>query len=187
MNKGLKVGLIIVVIVAIFGMGLTKSYNGLVFMDEEVKSQWGQVEVQLKRRADLIPNLLEVVKGYADHEKEVIDSITDARAGYNAANSPEEYAKADEQFNQAVKSLNIMVENYPDLKANQNFQDLQVELAGTENRIATQRMYYNESVEGFNKKVRTFPTSIIANMFGFTQKEYFQVSEADQEVPKVKF
>lgn len=186
-NKGLSIGVIILIIIAIVGLGLGRTYNNLMVMDEDVKAKWGQVENQLQRRSNLIPNLLETVKGYAGHEKEVIQGISDARAGYSSANTPEEFAKADEQFGQAVRSLNIMVENYPDLKANENFKDLQVELAGTENRIATERMYYNESVQKFNQSVRRFPTSIIANMFGFSPKQYFEVSEVDKEVPKVQF
>lgn len=187
MSKGMKAGLVILAIIAIIGMSLAGSYNSLMDLDETVNSRWGQVENQLKRRADLIPNLLETVKGYAAHEKEVIDGIAKSRESYGAAKTPGEYAEAEKEFNQSIKNLNIMVENYPDLKANENFRDLQTELAGTENRIATERMYYNESVEAYNKKVRRFPTSILAGMFGFEQKEYFQVSEADKEVPKVQF
>lgn len=186
-NKGLSLGLIILIIVALVGLSLSRTYNNLTMMDEDVKTRWGQIEIQLKRRADLIPNLLETVKGYASHEKEIMKNIADARSGYAAANTPEEYARADQEFTQAVRSLNIMVENYPDLKANQNFQDFQTELAGTENRIATERMYYNESVQAFNKTVRRFPTNMIAGMFGYEAKQYFEVSEADKEVPKVEF
>lgn len=186
-NKGISLGLVLVIIIAVLGISLTKTYNNLNVMDESINAKWGQVENQLKRRADLIPNLLETVKGYAGHEKEVIQSISDARAGYSSAHTPEEYAEAEQKFGEAVKSLNIMVENYPDLKANENFKEFQVELAGTENRIATERMYYNEAIEKFNKKIRRFPTNLIAKMFGFEVKPYFEITDGEREPVKVEF
>ena len=136
-GKGL---LIIIGIVALFVFIGVGSYNNLVSLDEDINSAWAQVENQLKRRADLIPNLVETVKGYASHETEVIDSITAARAQYANANTPQEYAQADAGLTNAIKSLNVIVENYPDLKANQNFADLQAELAGTENRGSSMNM-----------------------------------------------
>ena len=183
-GKGL---LIIIGIVALFVFIGVGSYNNLVSLDEDINSAWAQVENQLKRRADLIPNLVETVKGYASHETEVIDSITAARAQYANANTPQEYAQADAGLTNAIKSLNVIVENYPDLKANQNFADLQAELAGTENRVATERMRYNETVKEFNGKIRRFPTNMVAGVFRFEKAEYFEISEQDAEVPKVNF
>lgn len=184
-GKGFLIG--IIVIIAIVGMVFVGPYNRLVDMDESVKSSWGQIENQMKRRADLIPNLVEVVKGYASHESEVISSISEARKNYSTASTTEEYAEADENLNAAIRNLNVIVENYPDLKADKNFQDLQAELAGTENRIATERMRYNESVENFNKTIRRFPTNIVAGIFNFEKYDYFKISEKDAEVPSVKF
>lgn len=179
--------LVIIVIVVVLGAIFGGSYNKLTILDENVKSSWAQVENQLKRRANLIPNLLETVKGYASHEKEVIDNIAAARTQYSSANTPQEFAQADQGLNNAIKSLNIIVENYPDLKANQNFADFQVEIAGTENRIATERMRYNETVKGYNTTIRRFPTNLIAGMFRFDKKQYFEINQQDAEVPKVNF
>lgn len=174
---------IIVVLAAIFG----GSYNKLAKLDENVEGAWAQVNNQLKRRADLIPILLETVKGYAGHEKEVIENIAAARTQYSSASTPQEFAEADTGLNNAIKSLNVIVENYPDLKANQNFADLQTDLAGTENRIATSRMRYNEAVMGYNSTIRRFPTNLIAGMFRFDKKQYFEINQQDAEVPKVSF
>ena len=179
--------LVIIGVIALVAVMFGGSYNKLAVLDENVDGAWAQVENQLKRRADLIPNLLETVKGYASHEKEVIDSITAARAQYASAGTPQEYAEADAGLTSAIKSLNVIVENYPDLKANQNFADLQVELAGTENRIATERMRYNETVQGYNTTIRRFPTNLIAGVFNFDKKQYFEINEQDAEVPKVEF
>jgi LemA protein len=183
-NKSL---LIIIGVIALVAVMFGGSYNKLSALDESVNNAWAQVENQLKRRADLIPSLLETVKGYAAHEKEVINSITEARAQYASAGTPQEYAEAEEGFNNAVKSLNLIVENYPDLKASQNFSEFQTELAGTENRIATERMRYNEMVKGYNTKIRRFPTNLIAGMFNFDKRQYFEINQQDAEVPKVNF
>lgn len=184
-GKGFLIGLIIIIVIA--GVVFVSPYNKLVTMDEAVSANWGQIENQLKRRADLIPNLVEVVKGYASHEREVIENISDARKNYASASTTEEYAQADENLNNAVRNLNLIVENYPDLKADKNFQDLQAELAGTENRIATERMRYNESVEVFNKTIRRFPTNLAASIFNFEKHDYFKISEKDAEVPSIEF
>lgn len=184
MGKKLIIPIIILVLIAVF---LGGTYNRLVEGDERVKSAWAQVENQLKRRADLIPNLVEVVKGYAEHEKEVLTGITEARTKFNSANTPQEYAEANAEFNRAITNLYAVVENYPELKANQNFTELQYELAGTENRIATKRMRYNEEVEKFNRTIRRFPTNIIANIFGFEQWQYFEIDQEETEVPEVNF
>ena len=183
-GKGL---LTIVGVIVIVGIILMTSYNGLVTLDEKVDGAWAQVENQLKRRADAIPNLLETVKGYAAHEKEVIESISEARTRYSGANTPEEYEEAEAELASAVKSLNIIVENYPDLKANENFRDFQAELSGTENRIATERMRYNEVVQSYNKKIRRFPTNLMAGMFGFEKRQYFEINDQDAELPEVNF
>lgn len=179
--------LIIIGIIVVIGVIFGGAYNKLTVLDENVKNSWAQVENQLKRRADLLPNLLETVKGYASHEKEVIDSIASARTQYTNANTPQEFAEAEEGLSSAINSLNLIVENYPDLKANQNFADFQVELAGTENRISTERMRYNETVQEYNTKIRRFPTNLIASMFNFETKQYFEINQADAEVPKVNF
>lgn len=185
--KGARFLIILLVIVVIIGGFLAGRYNSLVALEERVDSQWSQVENQLKRRADLIPNLVETVKGYAAHEEEVLTQITEARSSFNDANTPAEYAQANAQFERALSNLYVVVENYPDLKASKNFSDLQYELAGTENRIATERMRYNEAVEEFNRTVRRFPTNIIASIFGFEQKQYFEIDAEDVEVPEVNF
>ncbi len=186
-RKRSSLPIIILVLVLLLAVRMTSGYNKLVVMNEGVESSWAEVENQLTRRASLIPNLLETVKGYAGHEKEVIKNISDARSGYSSATSPKEYAKANEDFSRAINNLNLVVENYPDLKANENFKDLQVELAGTENRISVARMRYNEEVKSYNTNIRKFPNNISAKIFGFQAKEYFEASESDKEVPKIEF
>lgn len=179
--------IITVAIVLFIGGMLMSSYNGLINLDERVQSDWSQVENQLKRRADLIPNLIETVKGYTGHEEKVLIDITKARSGIESASTPEELAEANNDLNRSLQGLNVVIENYPDLKANENFIRLQDELAGTENRITTARMDYNNSVKSLNTKIRRFPTNIIASFLGFEKAEYFQVDESDKEVPKVEF
>lgn len=187
MKRGLWVLIgIVVIIIGVVGM-LAGSYNKLVEMEENVDSQWAQIENQLKRRADLIPNLVNTVKGYAEHEENVLTQITEARSSFNKANTPEEYAEANAEFERALSNLYVVVENYPDLKANQNFTELQYELSGTENRIAAARMRYNEAVQEFNTTVKRFPTNILANIFGFEQRQYFEIDDTDREVPEVNF
>lgn len=185
--KGARWLIILLAIIMVVGGLLASRYNSLVSMEERVNSRWAQVENQLKRRADLIPNLVETVKGYASHEEEVLTQITQARSSFNTANTPDEYAEANAQLERALSNLYVVVENYPELKANQNFSELQYELAGTENRIAAERMRYNEAVEEFNRTVKRFPTNIIAGIFGFEQKQYFEIDEQDMEVPEVNF
>lgn len=179
--------IIIIAIVVILGMTLAGSYNNLASMDEGVNNAWAQVENVLKRRADLIPNLVNTVQGYASHEEEVLMQVTNARAGLTDASTPGEYAEANAELDSAMRSLNIVVENYPDLKANQNFLELQAELSGTENRISTERMRYNDAVRELNTAIRRFPTNIIAGIFNYESREYFEIDAQDAEVPEVNF
>ncbi len=162
-------------------------YNSLVNRSADVDSAWAQIENVLQRRADLIPNLVETVKGYASHEKEVISSVAEARAKLAGARGPEQAAAADSQLNSALSRLLVVVENYPQLKANENFTRLQDELAGSENRIATERRRYNEVVRDFNASVKRFPSNLFAGMFGFGAREYFEAAEGAEKVPQVKF
>lgn len=175
------------VVVLMLAASLIGGYNELVKADQQVQNQWAQIENQLKRRADLIPNLVETVKGFAAQEKGVISEITDARAALSGAKSPEEAAAANDALNGALSRLLVVVENYPDLKSDKTFIQLMDELTGTENRIAVARKDYNEEVTTYNVMVRTFPRNILAGMLGFEKAEYFEVSEADKQTPEVDF
>ena len=191
MSKGVKIVLIVLGIVIFFILMAYSyfkgTYNTLVTLDEGVKAAWAQVENQLQRRYDLIPNYVETVKGYAAHEKEVLVKVTEARSRVaGATNMPEKMA-ANNQLSSALARLLLVVERYPNLKANTNFIRLQDELAGTENRIAVERRRFNETVRVYNTKMRTFPTNIIAGMFGFEKAAFFKVPKERQEAPKVKF
>lgn len=187
MKKSMIVILVIVAIIIVIGAVIGTSYNGLVGKSEEVDNKFATVDTMLQRRADLIPNLVNTVKGYANQEKEIIDSVTEARAKLAGAGTVQEKADADGELTSALNRLMIVVENYPDLKSSQNFINLSDELAGTENRIATARKDYNDAVKGYNVKIKKFPTNVIAGMFGFDEKEYFQASEGSKEVPNVNF
>jgi LemA protein len=178
---------IIVVILVLLGVMLVPSYNKFVTLEENVDQSYAQVENQLQRRMDLIPNLVNTVKGFAEHEREVIGDISDARARLAGAQGPEEQAAANDQLSGALSRLLVVVENYPDLKANENFRQLMDELAGTENRIGVARQDYNTEVAAFNKRVKRFPGNLTASIFGFDEKEYFKADEAAKEVPKVDF
>lgn len=182
-----KTWLIVIAVIAVVAVWLVSGYNGLVQMDETVNNQLAQVQTQLQRRNDLIPNLVSTVKGYAAHEQEAINTVSDARAKLGGARTVEDMSKADGELSSALSRLLMITENYPNLKADQNFRALQDELAGTENRIAVARKDYNDVVRGYNAKVRTFPTSIYAGMLGFQQKAYFQADESAQAAPKVSF
>ena len=191
MSKTLKTVLIVVgilvLIILIPALYLKGTYNSLVTMDEGVKAAWAQVENQLQRRYDLIPNYVETVKGYAQHEKDVFIKVTEARSRVGSAGNVNEKIQANNQLSSALGRLLVVVERYPDLKANTNFIRLQDELAGTENRIAVERRRYNETVRVYNTRLRSFPTNIIAGMFGFEKATFFQVPKERQEAPKVKF
>ena len=163
------------------------SYNRLTSMDEAIKGTWSEVQNQLQRRNDLIPNLVEVVKGFAAQESKVIDSITESRARLAGARTPEETIKAANEQSAALARLLVVVENYPDLKSNANFIRLQDELVGTENRIGVARMRYNETIQAYNTLQRRFPSNITAKVFGFKEHPYFEVPPSAQQVPKVDF
>ena len=178
---------VIVVVLLMFYSGLKGTYNSFVALDEGVKAAWAQVENQLQRRYDLIPNLVETVKGFAAQEKEVFIGVTEARAKVGKADTIPEKIEANQQLTSALGRLLVTVERYPDIKSNQNFIRLQDELAGTENRIAVERRRYNETVRAYNVKIRTFPANLLAGLFGFTKAEFFEVPESAQAVPKVKF
>lgn len=178
---------IIVIILVVLALLFIPKYNSLVTVEESVDSKWAQVENQLQRRYDLIPNLVESVKGYANHEKEVIASITEARAQMGSAQSPKEQAVANDALNGALSRLLVVVENYPNLKADANFRQLMDELAGTENRLAVAREDYNNEVQTFNKTVKRFPGNLIAGMFGFDQKEYFKAAAGAEQAPSIDF
>lgn len=177
------VGILVVVILAFIVM-----YNGLVRARNEVKNAWAQIDVQLKRRHDLIPNLIETAKGYMKHERETFDSITKARAAAAAASGPASAAQAEGALGAVLSRFFAVAENYPELKANQNFLALQEELASTENKISFARQYYNDAVLKYNTACQTIPTNIVAGMGGFKISEFFEVKdEAERAVPQVKF
>lgn len=190
------VGIVILVGFLLFGW-VTRTYNSLVRQDETVNQAWAQVQNQYQRRADLVPNLVEVVKGYATHEREVFENVAEARSSVGKLqvtpeilNDPQLFQKFQEAqagLSSWLSRLLAVVENYPQLKANENFLQLQAQLEGTENRISVERGRFNEVVKEFNVKVRTFPTSIIAGMIGFAQKQYFKGEPGAEQVPKVKF
>jgi LemA protein len=196
MKKGL-VTLIIAAVVAIAAFVWVKNgYNRMVVSDENVQAAWAQVENVYQRRADLIPNLVATVKGYAEHESATLENVTAARAKatqvtVNPENLTEEaiarYNEAQGELSSALGRLLMITENYPELKANQNFLELQAQLEGTENRIATERMKYNETAKGYNTLIRTFPENIIASVFGFEKKGYFEAQLGAETVPKVEF
>ena len=181
---------VILGIVVVFVLWLIGAYNGLVRLRNQVKNAWAQIDVQLKRRYDLIPNLVETVKGYMQHERETLEAVTNARSlVQKAANaSVGERAKAEGELSGALSRLLAVVERYPDLKANQNFLALQEELTSTENKISFSRQFYNDSVLNYNNKTQMFPSNIIAGMTGFKAGEFFEVTAAaEREVPKVSF
>ena len=183
----LIIAIIVVVIILIPFLYLRGTYNSLVTMDEGVKAAWAQVENQLQRRYDLIPNLVETVKGYAAHEKEVFLKVTEARSKVAGATTIGDKIQANNGLSAALSRLLLVVERYPELKANTNFIRLQDELAGTENRISVERRRYNETVKTYNIKIRRFPTNLLAGMFGFEKAAFFEVPKERQEAPKVKF
>lgn len=190
-NKGLW---IIIAVVAVIVVWIFSSYNGMITMEESVNSAWSQVENQYQRRMDLVPNLVNTVKGYAAHEEGTLTAVVEARAkatnltvDINDAESLAKYQKTQGELSKAMSRLMMITENYPDLKANQNFLQLQAQLEGTENRISTERKRFNEAVQSFNTKIRRFPNSLIAGIFGFAQKPYFEADQAASVAPTVNF
>lgn len=181
--------LIVLLVIIVFAVLMVISmYNSLVRLKNQVKNAWSQIDVQLKRRHDLIPNLIETVKGYMVHERETLQNITNARSQAMNAGSVEDKAKAEGELSGAISKFFVVVENYPDLKANQNFLALQEELTSTENKISFARQSYNDQVLFYNNKIQMFPSNILAGMFNFSQEPFFQVEDkADREVPKVSF
>ncbi|MCX8197420.1 MAG: LemA family protein [Candidatus Micrarchaeota archaeon] len=163
------------------------TYNYLITLRNRIDNAWSQIDVQLKKRADLVPNLVETVKGYAKHEKELFNEVTRARAASISANTVAEKAQADNMLSQTLKSLFAVAENYPTLKANENFRLLQEELSGIENKIAYARQFYNDNVLAYNIAIQSVPTNIVAGMFGFTAREFFKVAEEERQNVKVKF
>jgi LemA protein len=186
-KKLLIIAAIVVLVILIPYSYLKGTYNSLVTLDEGVKAAWAQVENQLQRRYDLIPNLVETVKGYAAQEKEVFLRVTEARSKVGGATTINDKIAANNGLSAALSRLLLVVERYPDLKSNTNFIRLQDELAGTENRIAVERRRYNETVKVYNIKIRRFPTNLLAGIFGFEKATFFEVPKERQEAPKVKF
>lgn len=201
MNKGVMVGcgigavlVLIIIGIVMWGVGI---YNELITLDEQVTQAWSQVENQYQRRADLIPNLVNTVKGVAEFEKGTFTAVTEARAkvsqlnvSSDIVNNPEAFQKfqsAQNNLGSAISRLLVTVENYPQLKANENFLQLQAQLEGTENRISVERRKFNQSVQNYNTRIRRFPANFIANSAGFDQKQYFQATEGSDEAPKVEF
>lgn len=187
MKKGLIGIIVVVAIIAIVALSAIGSYNDLVSKKEDVDSKLADISVQLERRADLIPNLVNTVKGYMEHEESIIESVTKARENLVNAKSVEEKANANQELTTSINNLIAVVENYPDLKANTNFIQLQDELAGTENRIAVARKDYNDTVKTYNKTIKSFPKNLFASMFNFEEADYFEAKESANEVPNVSF
>jgi LemA protein len=191
MKKALLILAIIAVILLVIALGVFSwvrgTYNTVVTMDEEVNAAWAQLDNILQRRYDLIPNLVETVKGFASHESEVLIRVTEARAKVGGAGNPAARMEAEGELTSALSRLMVVVENYPDLKANQNFLSLQVQLEGTENRIAVERGRYIATVKSFNQFLRQFPTNMLAGMFNFKPRETFEAAAGASEAPKVKF
>ena len=188
-NKGLMIVLIIVAVVAIIFGWYISTRNSLVILDEQTSSTWAEIDnqLQLQRRSDLIPNLVNTVKGYAKHESDVFNNVAEARSKLAGATTVEEKADGYNQMQSALGRLLAIAENYPELKSNTNFLALQDELAGTENRISVARKRYNDSVRTFNTKIKVFPSSIVAGNMGFEKKSYFEIADSARAVPQVQF
>lgn len=182
--KGWMIAGVVVLLFLVMGVS---GYNGLVQMNENVNGKWAQVDNQLQRRADLLPNLTNTVKGFAAHELAAIQAVSDARAKLAGAQGPAAKAQANGDVNNALSRLLVVAENYPDLKADKNFRALMDELSGTENRIAVARKDYNDAVQMFNAKIQSFPAVIYSRILGFGPKEYFKAAEGANKVPEVKF
>ena len=187
-KRNLLIAVVVIVVLAVWVYSFFKgSYNQFVTLDEGVKSAWAQVENQLQRRYDLIPNLVETVKGYAKQEREVLVEVTNARARVGGAATVPDKIEANNQLSGALGRLMVVVERYPDLKSNQNFLRLQDELAGTENRISVERRRYNEAVQTYNVAIRSFPANLLAGLYGFEKTDFFEAPAGAQATPQVKF
>lgn len=187
MKKGTIILIAVIAVIAIIALSCVGTYNSLVEQRENVDTQYSAIETQLQRRIDLIPNIVNTVKGYAAHESEVFGAVSDARARLAGASTKEEAAEADSELTSAVSRLLMIAENYPDLKADTQFTALTDELAGTENRIAVARKDYNDAAKTYNTQIKTFPKVIIANLFGFEKAEYFEAAEGAKSAPQVNF
>lgn len=180
--------LIVLIVIAVVLIGyVIMIYNGLVTLRQRTEESWSDIDVQLKRRYDLIPNLIETVKGYATHEREVFENVTKARSAAMGAQGIEDQAAAENMLSGTLKSLFAVAESYPDLKANENFIELQRELTDTENKIQASRRFFNSTVMALNTKIEVFPSNLIAGNFGFVKKDYFEIEEAEREPVKVSF
>jgi LemA protein len=181
--------IILIAIIVLVALYFVFAYNGVVRLRNRVDQAWSQISVQLERRHDLIPNLVETVKGYAAHEKNTLEAVTQARTNAVAASNagPEQQAQAENVLTGALRQLFAVAEAYPDLKANQNFLNLQEELTSTEDRIAYARQFYNDSVQNYNTRIQTFPRNVIAGMFNFSARQWFQAEDGAAAVPKVEF
>jgi len=191
MSRGVKVFFIFLAVIALFLLlsysFVKNTYNSFVSLDEAVKAAWAQVENQLQRRYDLIPNLVETVKGFAKQEQQVFIEVTKARSQVGSAATVPEKIAANNELTSALSRLLLVVERYPDLKSNENFLRLQDELAGTENRIAVERRRYNETVRAYNVRIRSFPANLLAGFFGFGKQPFYEVPEAAKAAPEVRF
>ena len=182
---GLVITLVVLILLVVLFVGI---YNTLVRLRNQVDNAWSQIDVQLKRRHDLIPNLVETAKGYMTHERETFEKITEARSKAMGAHNVSEASKAEGQLTEALSKFMLVVENYPELKANQNFLSLQETLTSTENKIAFARQGYNDQVLFYNNKIQMFPSNVVAGMFSFIKRDYFEIeNEAERSVPQVKF
>lgn len=179
--------IVIIAIVVVIALFITSTYNSLVGLRNKVKDQWAQIDVQLKRRSDLIPNLVETVKGYAKHEKTTFAEVVKARNTYLSAKTPEDEMKASNEMTQAISKLFALSEAYPDLKANENFIQLQGELKETEDKVAYSRQFYNDNVMIYKNKIEMFPSNIIANMFSFKEEPFFEANDEEKKNVEVKF
>ena len=180
-------GWIIIAVVVVLIIFLVSTYNNLVVLRNRVKDQWAQVDVQLKRRFDLIPNLVETVKGYAKHENSTLKEVIEARNKFQSATTPEEEMAASGDLNKALSRLMVLTESYPELKTNENFLSLQADLKDCEEKIAYARQFYNDTVLSYMNKVEMFPSNIVASMFGFKEMKYFEIAEGEKAAPKVSF
>lgn len=184
MNTGLIIAIVVVVLILLY---VVSTYNTLVRLRNRVRDQWAQIEVQLKRRFDLIPNIVETVKGYAKHENDALKGVVEARNKFNVASTPEDEMKASNELTGVVRQLFALSEAYPELKANQNFIELQKSLEETENKISTSRQFYNDTALTLNNKVEMFPSNIIAKLFGFKKEAFFEAEPEAKNAPKVSF